>query len=395
MKILSLTYEYPPIGGGGGAAAAALNHELINRGVSVEVVTSAMKDLSATEVVQGVTTYRTACWRRYRHYTTAPELATTLLPAYRQAQKLIEASSPDLVHTHFVLPSGLIAYALHRKYGIPYVLTAHGSDIPGYNPDRFGTLHTLLRPVWRRVIQGAAAITSPSEFLAGLIRHHADVPVAVVPNGYATAAHLGRVKRNLVLVVARLFPRKGVQHFIEALRGTKTIWEIVVAGDGPFKAELQRHTERARVPVQFIGFVDTKRLRGLYEEARILVFPSLRENFPMVLLEAMDAGCAVITTDAEGCAEVVGNAGIVVEKGNPRDIRLALHALMSDPERVELLSRQGGERAQLFRWPRIAEQYLDVFHAVLGRSTASDARAIASEQGSPARPQGRTDLRHP
>lgn len=368
MKILSLIYEYPPVGGGGGVAAAALNQELVSQGVSVEVVTSAMKDLSATEVVQGVTTYRVPCLRRYRYYTTAPELATTLLPAYRQAQQRIEASRPDLIHTHFVLPSGLVAYALSRKYGIPYVLTAHGSDIPGYNPDRFETLHWLLRPLWRRVIRGAAAMTSPSEFLAGLIRRRADVPIAIVPNGYASRSHLGGTKRNLVLVVARLFPRKGVQHFIDSLRGAQHDWDFIVAGDGPYKAELERQTERVRVPVKFIGFVDQQTLRGLYEEARILVFPSLRENFPMVLLEAMDAGCAVITTDAEGCAEVVGTAGIVVEKGNAHDIRGALQALMSDPARIESLSRQGRDRSQLFRWPRIAALYLDVFNAALGRA---------------------------
>jgi len=327
-----------------------------------------MKDLKATEVVQGVTTYRVPCLRRYRYYTRAPELATTLLPAYRQALKLIEASRPELIHTHFVLPSGLVAYALHRTCGIPYVLTAHGSDIPGYNPDRFETLHWMLRPVWRRVVRGAAAMTSPSEFLAGLIRRNADVPITVVPNGYAPASHLGRAKRNLVLVVARLFPRKGVQHFIDSLRGARHDWDFVVAGDGPYKAELERQTKRVRVPVKFIGFVDQQTLRALYEEARILVFPSLRENFPMVLLEAMDAGCAVVTTDAEGCAEVVGTAGIVVEKGNAHDIRSALQALMSDPARVESLSRRGRERSELFRWPQIAARYLRVFNAALGRA---------------------------
>jgi glycosyltransferase involved in cell wall biosynthesis len=354
-----------------------------------------MKDLRTTEVVQGVRTHRAPCRRRHRHYTTSLELATTLLPAYRQAAKVIESLQPVLLHTHFVLPSGLIAYALKRKFGIPYVLTAHGSDIPGYNPDRFETLHTLLRPVWQRIVAGAAGVTSPSEFLAGLIRRSADVPITVVPNGYAPPAPLGRTKRNLVLVVARLFPRKGVQHVIEALRGTKTAWEIVVAGDGPYKAELERHTQRAHVPVRFLGFVGPQTLRGLYEEARILVFPSLRENFPMVLLEAMDAGCAVISTDAEGCAEVVGDAGIIVEKGNPRDIRSALHALMSDSARIEELAQRGRERAQLFRWPRIAEQYLAVFNAALQRSTAGSATPGGTVPRSQARRGAPIVLRRP
>jgi len=378
MKILSLTYEYPPIGGGGSVVAASLNETLVAAGISVEVVTSGMKGLSPAEVVRGVSVWRTSCWRRHRHYTTAPELATTLLPAYRKAQQLIESARPDLIHTHFVLPSGLVAYALHRKYGVPYVLTAHGSDIPGYNPDRFGTLHILLGPLWKRVIVNAAAVTSPSKFLAGLIRRKANVPIDIVPNGYSPQAIQGRQKRNLVLVVSRLFPRKGVQHFVESLRDMSSDWEFIVAGDGPYRAELEQHTERARAPVKFIGFVDKQSLRALYEEARVLVFPSIRENFPMVLLEAMDAGCAVITTDAEGCAEVVGSAGIVVEKGNPRDIRGALHALICDPGRIESLSRRARQRADLFGWPRIAAEYTNVFDTVLGRPRVTHARHIAS-----------------
>src|SRR6185295_19225916 len=170
-----------------------------------------------------------------------------------------------------------------------------------------------------------------------------DLPIRVIPNGYSPAAALGKQKRNLVLVVARLFPRKGVQRFIEAIPGMPRDWDYVIAGDGPYLPKLKELAERLQVPVRFIGFVDAHTLRGYYEEARILVFPSIRENFPMVLLEAMDAGCAVITTDAEGCAEAVGNAGIVVKAGNAFEIRAALTKLMEDPENRELLSRRALE----------------------------------------------------
>jgi glycosyltransferase involved in cell wall biosynthesis len=331
-----------------------------------------MKGFASRERIGRVTVHRSACMRRDAHYTTALELATTLLPAWKEGCRLIEAYRPNLLHTHFVLPSGVIAWRLARRYQVPYVITAHGSDIPEYNPDRFALLHKLLKPFWRQVVANASLLISPSEFLAGLIRRQVDLPIRVIPNGYSPAASLGKPKRNLVLVVARLFPRKGVQRFIEAIPGMPRDWEYVIAGDGPYLPKLKDLAERLRVPVRFVGFVDAHTLRGYYEEARILVFPSIRENFPMVLLEAMDAGCAVITTDAEGCGEVVGKAGVVVRKNDAQQIRSALRRLMAEPAHCEQLGVQAKARADQFRWPRIAGLYRDAFNSAFVSAPLTD-----------------------
>lgn len=369
MRILSICYEYPPVGGGGATVAAALNGQLASNGHDVDVVTSAMKGLPAAELTNGVWVHRASCWRRHRHYTTAPELATTLLPAYSLASTLIRRNMPDVIHAHFALPSGLVARAVAARFGVPYVLTAHGSDIPGYNPDRFELLHRLLAPAWRAVMRDAAAVISPSQFLAGLVRESIDLPVQVIPNGFTPdVANAPRPKRNLVLVVARLFPRKGVQHFIDSVAALGSDWDLVIAGDGPYMHELRIRAAAAKASVRFAGFLPKAELRALYEEARILVFPSIRENFPMVLLEGMDTGCAVITTDAEGCAEVVGEAGVVIEKGKPAPLRAALVELMNNPARCDELSVLAMARAERFRWSRIAAQYQDVFASVARRA---------------------------
>jgi glycosyltransferase involved in cell wall biosynthesis len=366
MRILSLTYEYPPLGGGGSVVAASINETLVHFGDQVQVVTSAMPDLERNEIMGGVRVHRASCIRRHAHYTTAAELATTLLPAYRRAAEVIRDFRPEIIHTHFALPSGVVAARLSRDFGLPYVLTVHGSDIPGYNPDRFQLMHVLLRPLWQRIMRGASAIASPSHFLAELLREHIDLPVQVIPNGYSPAPRQQRPKRNLVLAVSRLFPRKGIQHFLDAVRGLEGDWEFIVAGDGPYMDALQRQARRLRSPVQFIGFIDRVTLRGLYEEARIMVFPSIRENFPMVLLEGMDAGCAVISTDAEGCAEVVGRTGITVDRESPVQIRMALERLMARPEECASLGAAARERARQFRWPVITNQYRELFAGVLG-----------------------------
>jgi glycosyltransferase involved in cell wall biosynthesis len=367
LNILSLTYEYPPVGGGGAAVSSALNRELAALGHRVRVVTSGMKDLASMESIAGVEIHRFACWRRHRHYTTTPELLTTLLPAYRLAAALIRAERPDIIHVHFALPSGIVAYQLSKQFNIPYVLTAHGSDIPGYNPDRFTWSHRIARPLWKRLVRRAAVVTSPSHFLARLMRKQIDIPVHVVRNGYNATPRQGRDRRKLVLVVARLFPRKGVQHFLQAVSGMPADWEYLVVGDGPYMTALRAQAAELASPVRFAGYIDQSELIGLYEEASIFVFPSIQENFPMVLLEAMAAGCAVITTDAEGCAEVVGDSGIVIEKSNSLEIRRALVQLMGGEALRNQLSAQAEERVKQFRWVRIAAQFTEIFQSVLDK----------------------------
>ncbi|MCH8506507.1 MAG: glycosyltransferase family 4 protein, partial [Ectothiorhodospiraceae bacterium] len=271
-----------------------------------------------------------------------------------------------LLHAHFALPTGLVAEQLSRKFGIPYVLTVHGSDIPGYNPDRFRWHHRMINPLWKRVMVGASEVVSPSKFLASLVRRQINLPIQIIPNGYSREPPGSESsKRPLVLVVSRLFPRKGVQHFLEAIRELDCDWEFVIAGDGPYMPELRALAATVRPNVRFTGFIDQTALHQLYEQARILVFPSIKENFPMVLLEGMSAGCAVITTDADGCAEVVSDAGLVVPAGSPASLKAALLALINDPARCDDLSQRARVRAEQFRWPHIASLYLEAFHGAM------------------------------
>jgi len=364
MRILSLIYEYPPLGGGGGVVAAALNEALIVAGDEVTVITSAMPDLPASEVVRNVRISRTVCRRRHRHYTTTLELLSGLWPAYRQAARLVESWNPSVIHTHFIVPSGIVAWALSIRYGIPYVLTAHGSDVPHYNPDRFGAPHWLMGPLWRAIVQRAASLTTASRSLATLIRQRTDAPLRIIPNGLSAdrSAHPG-AKRQLVLVVARLFPRKGVQYFVDAVGElpAATQWEFVVAGDGPYLAALQQRAHASGARISFVGFKDRMEIDALYDAAAIFVFPSIQENFPMVLLEAMAAGCAIITTDADGCADVIGDAGVIVRKADASGLRDALVALLPDSARREELGSRAQVRVEQYRWPAIAAQYRAVF----------------------------------
>lgn len=362
-KILCINYEYPPIGGGGGVVCKGLAEALVQMGYKIDVVTSGMKRLPWYEEIEGVKVHRVRSLRRFRHYVTTPEMITLILPLYFKALKLVRENSYDLNHTHFVVPSGIIAYMLWRKTGLPYIITSHGSDIPGYNPDRFDSEHKLISLLWKRIINNSVILTAPSHFLKQLIQTKIDTPIEVIPNGNHFSTNSKRDKKNRILVVTRMFERKGVQHFIKSIVDLRTEWEILIAGDGPYLPKLKAMAEN--IPsIKFLGFVQRSKLLELYQSAKIFVFPSIQENFPVVLLEAMAAGCAIITTSAHGCAEVVGNAAIKTLPGSSEDIKEALELLMNDEQKIEQLARLSQDRAEKFSWPVISCKFDSLFKNV-------------------------------
>ncbi len=362
MRILCTSYEYPPIGGGGAAACRGLAEALVSLGHDVDVVTSRMQNLAAFEVKNGVRLHRVACLRRHLHYTTTPELLTQLLPAYRRALKLSRKGQFEINHTHFIFPTGLTSYLLWRKTNLPYVITAHGSDVPGYNPDRFNLTHLLLQPIWKKIVHAARCIVTPSRFLKKLIEQRVDVRVELVPYGIDFPSLPNRAKRNRILVVTRMFERKGVQYLLKALQNvTTTDWEIFIAGDGPYLPELRKLAEDIPCQINFQGFVQGERLWDLYQSARVFVFPSTHENFPVVLLEAMHAGCAVITTSGSGCSEVVGDAAITVRPGNVQELGEALNRVLASEEEIERLGRLARDRSATFSAKAVALTHEDVF----------------------------------
>jgi glycosyltransferase involved in cell wall biosynthesis len=371
MRILCLTYEFPPIGGGGGAVAQALTQTLADSyDYEIDVVTSHLKGLPEFEQIGSLSIHRVPCHRIHRHYSNTFELAALIMPLYRKASELAAHRNYAFNHTHFALPSGVMAYRLWESAGVPYALTLHGSDVPGYNPDRFSLMHALVRPYWRHIMAGARLVVSPSKFLADLAAEQTSVPITVIPNGYEPIAEHYPQKRNTLLLVSRMFERKGVQFFLEAIRDWRTDWEVVIAGDGPYLPKLKRMARGLSTEVRFTGFLDRRQLFDLYGAAKIFAFPSIQENFPIVLLEAMHAGCAVITTSAKGCAEVVGDAGIKTPTEDPGAIRAALERLIKNPIEIERYGARARRRVEEFRWHKIAGHYHEALSAAFGTHVA-------------------------
>lgn len=363
-----LCYEFPPIGGGGAGVVHGLSRELVRMGHGVDLVTMGFRDLPRRETVEGVEVHRVPCLRRYKSNCSVFEAATYLARAERVAASLVEKNDYAVNHTHFIMPDGWIARRLHRRTGLPYILTAHGSDVPGYNPHQLRSLHVLLKPFWKDIVDHAHTLICPSETLRSLAScTGTDARMQVIPNGIDTARfEASSQKRKRLLIVTRMVERKGVQHVLRAMEGLDPEYELHVVGDGPYLDALKKQAAGRKINVKFWGWMDnlSPELKELFTSSRIFLLPSQTENFPVVLLEAMASGLAVITSERTGCAEVVGDTGMLIPAGDVEAIRYMLEKLIADPSLCRAMGETARRRVESqFDWSVIAGRYVEVYES--------------------------------
>ncbi len=367
MRILTLNYEYPPIGGGASPVTRALCEHLAAAGHEVDVVTMGFDRLPRFDTSGNVRVIRVPALRRSMVRAETPEMLSYVISALPPTLALTRRRQYDVVHAHFIVPTGILAAAVRRVSGLPLVITAHGSDVPGYNPDRFRRGHRLIAPVWRLVARSASVLVSPSDYLRRLMRRVCDLPVEIIPYGFDPPPPRQTERKRRILFASRLFPRKGAQYLIEALAGLPLDgWEVTIAGDGPMLEPLQVQARRLGVPIDWRGFIKGAPLEELYASSALFVFPSENDNFPVVLLEALAGGCAIITTGVSGMPEVVGDAGVLVPPRDVPALRAALLRLMHDDRLRADLSARARARIACFAWDDVTRRYLDLYQRLTG-----------------------------
>jgi len=272
--------------------------------------------------------------------------------------RLVARYRPEIVHGA-VFEGSTMAVIAGRASGAPVVIVEETSD---------STLRSARGQLAMRALAGAAhACVAVSPTVGRTLQTHTGVPaskITVIPNGVRTpralrAGEMNALRAWLALppdlpvigTVARLFEDKGVHLIVEAiaaLKGDGNHAALVVVGDGPARAALERAVTQAGLSerVRFVGYqADVAPFYGLMD---LFVLPSRHESFGLVFVEAMHRAIPVVATRVGGIPDVVldGETGLLVARDDAQALRRAIGALLSDRERRRAMGEAGQARAR-------------------------------------------------
>lgn len=176
------------------------------------------------------------------------------------------------------------------------------------------------------------------------------------------------ITRDYVLFVGTLQPRKNIIRLIEAFSKVDSSVDLVVVGKKGWQfEEILEAPKKFNVEgrVKFIHDVEEGELPSFYENAKMLVLPSLYEGFGLPVLEAMQKGCPVITSNVSSLPEAGGNAALYVDPENVSDIAEKIQKVLNDDNlRVEMI-KKGKEHVKNFSWEKAAKETLAVLEGVV------------------------------
>jgi glycosyltransferase involved in cell wall biosynthesis len=158
-------------------------------------------------------------------------------------------------------------------------------------------------------------------------------------------------------------PHKNAHGVVEALGLMDDPPTLVVTGyRSSYEARLSALAEAKGVRLRMPRYLDRPALEGLYALSSCVVVASFYEGFGLPVLEAMIRGVPVVCSNRASLPEVAGDAAVLVDPGNPNEIRHGIERALSDSE---LLRARGRERAAGFTWERTAELTAEAYRRAL------------------------------
>lgn len=312
-------------------------------------------------------------------YLVIPKIGMTLAPftLFRTmkrtlARLLAEGKRFDLIDAHYFYPDGVAAVRLGREFGIPVVVTARGTDlnlIPRFPAPRRMILDaaahadglvTVCQALKDRLVELGVAAERVT-----VLRNGVDLELFSPGDREASRRALGLGRRTLGSV-GSLIERKGHHHVIRALAALPDT-DLVIAGDGPERAALERLAAKLGVAerVRFLGTLHQTRLADVYRAIDTLVLASSREGRANVLLESMACGTPVVASAVWGTPEVVAEpaAGVLMESLDAEGVAKGVARLFAvGPDRNA--TRRYAER---FDWEPTTQGQLALFRGIIGK----------------------------
>lgn len=388
MRVCFLTSSFPRYEGDHvGIVIFEEARRLVRAGLSVSVI--APHDIGAKhhEIVEGISihrfqymyparlqglTYRNGIVGNLRR----KKWTALLLPLFTVSfilKTLAVARQADIIHAHWA-STGFIGAITKLFLGLPMVVTLHGSDI-ALLPNR-----GMLRRLTRVILNRADAVIGVSHALIQEITALGITTPRIlrIPNGVPHLENLlavveKKVGSGVVLFIGRLSEEKNVSVLLRAFSQVHDEFaqaRLLVVGDGPLRHTLEHEAQQLGISActDFYGFRPPEKLSSIFARADLLVLPSRREGFGVVLIEAMASGRPVIGTRVGGIIDVIDDHrnGLLVPPDEVQPLAEAMSAVLRNNQLRLQYGRTARDKiTQQFSWQKITSQLISVYQQVL------------------------------
>lgn len=392
MKILMLSWEYPPyMSGGLGQHVKDLAPALlaVDPAVELHIVTPAFGAPASHESLGRLHIHRVATLLPSDDRVYDDVLASNPL-FVEAAQQVIETYGPfDLLHVHDWLLS-FAAIELQEALGLPLVATIHATERGRYRGALYSDMSRAIDAAERRLARQAQRVITCSVAMQHEVRDFYDVPaehISVIPNGIDGGRlrqlssqdlsdfrrRYARPEERIIFNVGRMVYEKGADLLLETapqvLREAPDA-KFVIGGRGPLFPSLSQRIDAMRLhdKVMLTGFLSDEERDQLYVVADVCVFPSRYEPFGIVALESMAAGTPVVVSDVGGLGAVVQHeqTGLTTYAEDVYSLATAIVRVLRDPQSATERARRAQEYVEAcLSWPVIAGMTLDIYAALI------------------------------
>ena len=345
MKILMLTWEYPPrVVGGIARVVYDLSHRLIKDGHEVTVVTYREGETPYFEDDKGVKVYRVDNYMINPNNFIDWIMQLNFNMVTKVNQLIAEEGAFDVIHAHDWLVANA-AKTIKNSYNIPIVATIHATEAGRNSGIHDETQRYINDTEWMLTYEATEVIVN-SNYMKGEIQRLFGLPF-----------------EKIILFMGRLVYEKGIQHLIAAMPKVLAGYhdaKLVIAGRGGMLDELRAEADALGLgdKVYFAGYMNGKDVEKMYKAADISVFPSTYEPFGIVALEGMLAERPIVVSDAGGLGEIVEHreTGMKSYCGNPNSIADSILELLFNPELcANIVKKAKAKVKNEYNWGKIAQ----------------------------------------
>ena len=399
MKILMLTWEYPPRAVGGiSKVVYDLSHKMVKEGNEVTVVTYKDGDnVKYYENDKGVEVYRVDNYmiRPNNFIDWIMQLNFNMIT---KANEIINKNGKfDVIHAH----DWLVAYSaksIKESYNIPLISTIHATESGRNSGIHDETQRYINDSEWMLTYESSEVIVN-SNYMKNEVQRLFGLPydkINVIPNGvnlqlfsnvnidYDFRRQYAMDNEKIILYVGRLVYEKGIQNLIAAMPKVLDRYhdsKLIICGRGGMIDELREQVKYLGIEnkVYFAGYCDSKKMQKMYKCADVAVFPSTYEPFGIVAIESMLSGTPTIVSDVGGLNEIIehGVTGMKSYAGNANSIADSVLALLFDPKLCANISQNAIKKVkENYNWSKITDSTYYVYQLAIGKTVQEKEEAM-------------------